>query len=96
SMARDYGAPNRIEVKLDMSGDKVKMSVEDDGNGFDASVLQDSVLAEQAHDARIKGLNMLQDKLELVGGVIHVQSSEVDGTVVRMEIPAGEPIANMS
>jgi two-component system sensor histidine kinase DegS len=90
SMARDYAAPNRVEIKLDMAGDKIKMSVEDDGNGFDASVLQDPELAEQAHDVRVKGMNMLRDKLELIGGTIHVQSSEVDGTVVRMEIPAGE------
>ncbi|QPC80590.1 hypothetical protein G4Y79_12795 [Phototrophicus methaneseepsis] len=92
SMARDYASPSRIEIRLDMSGETVKASIEDNGNGFDATVLDDEDLAEQTSDARVQALNMLKNTIELVGGVIHVQSSEVDGTVVRIEIPAGETV----
>lgn len=86
SLARDYASPSRIKVRLDISSDPVKILVEDDGRGFDASaVFSDE---EESHnDARVQGVVMLKGKFELVGGTISVDSSEDSGTIARLELP---------
>lgn len=85
TLARDYGMPTSINVRLDLSGDMVKMLVQDDGRGFDVSKLSNT--EEETNDARIQALSMLKSKFELVGGKIDVRSGENEGTTVRLEIP---------
>jgi two-component system sensor histidine kinase DegS len=86
--ARDYASPSEVTVRLDMTGSKIKITVEDDGRAFDPQ----KVLGRDADnsDARVQALRMLKSKLELVGGTIHMTSSENEGSTVRLEIPAGE------
>jgi two-component system sensor histidine kinase DegS len=88
ALARDYGMPSSINVRLDMSGDAIKMLVQDDGRGFDVSKL--TGMDEDTNDARIQALNMLKSKFELVGGKIDVRSGENEGTTVRLELPAAD------
>jgi len=88
SMARDYAAPTELSIKLDMSGDIIKANIEDDGRGFDASALADEDYEDTGGDARIQALTHLRDRLELVGGTLSVHSTEGDGSVIRVEIPA--------
>ncbi len=85
SMARDYGMPSEIGVKLDMSGNRVKIAVEDDGRVFDAGKL--NTKDENSNDARLQALRMLKSKFELVGGTIAATSSENEGSNVRLELP---------
>jgi two-component system sensor histidine kinase DegS len=86
--ARDYASPTEVSVKLDMSGSKIKITVEDDGKAFDPS----KVLARDGEnsDARVLALRMLKNKVELIGGTIQMNSSENDGSSIRIEMPAGE------
>ncbi len=91
SLARDYSTPTEINARLDMAGEKVKMSVQDNGRGFDATNIFDASRGD-TDNARVQALNMLKNKLELVGGIIEVKSNENEGTTVRMELPAGESV----
>jgi two-component system sensor histidine kinase DegS len=87
--ARDYAASNQIKVRLDMSGNRIKVLVEDNGRGFDA---EDAFSGEGTHnDPRVQGLITLKEKYELVEGGVVVDSGESEGTTVRLELPAGNP-----
>lgn len=84
--ARDYANATHLVVKLDMSGNRIKASVEDDGRGFDVEA---AFMSQEGHnDPRSQGLITLREKFELVGGSVSVTSSENEGSIVRMELPA--------
>ncbi|MFO7322487.1 MAG: sensor histidine kinase [Chloroflexota bacterium] len=85
-LARDYSNPSQLIVKIDMSGPRIKASVEDDGRGFD---VEHAFSGDDGYqDARVQGLMTLREKFELVNGSVVIQSSEKDGTLVRLELPA--------
>lgn len=84
--ARDYANPTEIEIKLDVSGSVIKITVQDNGRGFDAEAAFSSH-EEHIQNPRIQGLVTLRERFELVGGGASIQSSETDGTTVRLEIP---------
>lgn len=90
SMARDYAASTDVKIRLDMSGDPIKILVEDDGRGFDSEAIFKEDDDSMVEDARISAMIMLRNKVELVGGTLAVQSNESDGTAVRVEVPANE------
>ncbi|MBC8171734.1 MAG: sensor histidine kinase, partial [Anaerolineae bacterium] len=87
--ARDYAQANQVKIRLDMSGNRIKILVEDNGRGFDS----DSAFAgEENHGSpRIQNLITLREKYELVEGTVVVDSRENEGTTVRLELPAGNP-----
>lgn len=84
--ARDYANASEMDIRLDISGDKIKIAIEDNGRGFDAEAAFSG--EETVHDPRIHSLVTLREKFELVGGNVSVYSSETEGTQVRMELPA--------
>ncbi len=87
SGARDYSAPTDMSVNLDLSGDTVRIVIEDNGRGFDA----DQIFAgddESYSDARVEALRVQKARFELLGGSIDVRSDENSGSVVRLELPA--------
>ncbi len=86
--ARDHASATRLVVKLDMSGDRIKTSVEDNGRGFNAEAIFSG--EENHQDARAQDLITLKEKFELVGGSVAINSDEANGTVVRMEIPTND------
>lgn len=87
-VARDYGNAAKLDIRLDISGERVKIAIEDDGRGFDAEAAFSG--DETIHDPRIQSLVTLREKFELVGGNVSVFSSETEGTQVRMELPADD------
>lgn len=86
--ARDYANATEIEIRLDISGAKVKMIVIDNGRGFDAEAAFSG--EDHVQDARVQGLITLRETYELVGGTMSVVSSETEGTTVRLELPASD------
>jgi two-component system sensor histidine kinase DegS len=86
--ARDYANANELVVRLDMTSDRVKVDIEDNGRGFDAqsAFSGDETVAEP----RAQSIITLKEKFELVGGRISVNSNETDGTQVHMELPAND------
>jgi two-component system sensor histidine kinase DegS len=89
-LARDYANPSQLVVKLDMSSQRIKASVEDDGRGFD---VESAFGGDDGYqDGRVQSLMTLREKFELVNGSVVVQSNETDGTLVRLELPSSDHV----
>jgi two-component system sensor histidine kinase DegS len=86
--ARDYANAAEVNIRLDISGDRIKVGVEDNGRGFDAEAAFSG--DENFHDPRAQSLVTLREKFELIGGSVSIYSSETEGTQVRMELPADD------
>lgn len=92
-VARDYGAPTELQIRLDMSNDPIRILVQDDGRGFDSERIFESDIDDDSPtdaDPRVRLMTTLRNKFEPVGGSITVQSNETDGTTVRLELPSGD------
>lgn len=72
----------RAQVALALEPDRVQVTVEDDGVGFDV----EEVLAA-AKERKTLGLSALQERVELLGGRADFESSIGHGTKVSIEIP---------
>ncbi|HVU12689.1 MAG TPA: sensor histidine kinase [Phototrophicaceae bacterium] len=88
ALARDYANPTEISIKLDVGNTLVKISVEDNGRGFDAEAALSGEEGNQ--DPRVQSLITLREKYELVRGSMALTSSEADGTSVRLELPVND------
>lgn len=88
-MARDYASPTELDITLDMSPSVVRVSIEDNGRGFNSEGMFDDT--EQTYtDARVDQLRMLRNRWSMIGGTVEVNSDENEGTRIRMELPSGE------
>lgn len=72
-----------IEVTLDIDNAWLRASVEDNGSGFDV----DEVM-QAAEQQKTIGLNTLRERVEILGGQLHLDSGIGRGTKVSWEIPA--------
>jgi signal transduction histidine kinase len=84
---------SRISIGSSLDGDRVTVTVEDDGPGLEpsirASVLQRGVRADEAVPGSGLGLAIVRDLAELYGGSIALESAAMGGLRVRLELPAG-------
>jgi two-component system, NarL family, sensor histidine kinase DegS len=88
--SRDYANASEIFIRLDISNDRVKVDVEDNGRGFDA---QAAFTGDETHiEPRAQSIITLREKFELVGGSLSVTSGETDGTRVHMELPTSDDV----
>jgi ligand-binding sensor domain-containing protein/signal transduction histidine kinase len=69
---------NRIDVALNFDTRSVRLSVRDDGRGFDPG--------EQIADGHF-GLIGMRERAEQVGGVLSVQSAKDRGTEIAVDVP---------
>src|SRR5262249_43170058 len=76
NIAKHPGA-TRVSVLLTESNDAIYAVVEDDGSGFDASTRSNGGL----------GLVGMEERVELVGGRLRIESSAESGTTLRAEVP---------
>jgi two-component system sensor histidine kinase DegS len=86
--ARDYANANKMSIRLDMGSERVKVTVEDNGRGFDAEAALSG--QEGVTDPRAQSIITLKEKFELIGGSLAIISSETEGTTVRLELPTGD------
>ena len=75
-----YAKAHEVHVVLEQEGDTVRVSVQDDGRGFDI----DSV--PSGHH----GLLGMRVRVESHAGQLNIRSSARDGTRVEAELPARE------
>jgi two-component system sensor histidine kinase DegS len=80
---RDHAQATQVRITLDVDGNRVRVTVEDNGKGFDA---QNVVGGAQ----RTIGLNALKERVDLLGGSLEIDSQLGQGTRVMMEIPSGQ------
>ena len=80
---REHAHCTTIEVSLDMGDAWVRSSVEDNGTGFDVDAIMQSV-----DQYKTVGLATLRERVEMLGGQLHIDSGIGRGTKVNLEIPA--------
>jgi two-component system sensor histidine kinase DegS len=71
------------QVTLDFQDAVVVATVEDDGSGFDVDEIQ-----SPAQQRKGLGLTTIQERAEMLGGQVQIESRIGRGTKVRLEIPA--------
>jgi two-component system sensor histidine kinase DegS len=74
-----HSQATQVKVLVDMGDDRVRVSVDDNGKGFDAdAVLQGTSL----------GLKLIRERSEMLGGSFEVDSSIGKGSRVSFTVPA--------
>jgi len=79
--AVDYGQASSVQINLDTGDDLVRVSVEDNGSGFELTETLSSPDADQL------GLATMREQVEMLGGKIHFDSSLGRGTKISFELP---------
>ena len=79
--ARELGQASIIRIGLDMGDEFIRVSIEDDGSGFEL----DDQLPSQ--DADQLGIAMMRERVEMLGGGFEIDSSLGRGTKVAFELP---------
>lgn len=78
--AANHAEAHHVQVQLDLRDSDVTLVVEDDGDGFDV----DEVL--HAPDRRTVGLPALQERIDMLGGELQIDSDAGRGTRARVYI----------
>ena len=76
--AAKHSGASTVSVRLNETADTWRLSVVDDGTGFDLT---------WAQDASGVGLANMRDRLDAVGGIVHLTSGLGTGTAVVAEVP---------
>lgn len=82
---QQHAHASHTQVSLDFQDGVVVASVEDDGSGFDVGEIQGV-----AEHRKGLGLATIQERVEMVGGTVQVDSRIGRGTKVRIEVPTTE------
>ena len=82
--AARHAQANEMSVQLRLEDQQVKISIEDNGVGFDAEALARTPTKRQS-----LGLVSMRERAELLGGALHVRSMPGKGTRVKAQIPIG-------
>ncbi len=83
--ARQHAHATRIQVTLDMDDTSVRTSVEDNGAGFNP---QEALVAGSPH--KTIGLVAQRERIEMLGGQLHIESAAGRGTRVSFELPVND------
>jgi signal transduction histidine kinase len=84
--ARKHAAADNIWIRLMPGEDDLRITVEDDGQGFDPSAVQENANRE-AH----LGLLSMQERAELIGADIEIRSAPGQGGRIALRIPLPAP-----
>lgn len=80
--ASRHSGGSGLKVQLDMGEGEIKVSVEDDGKGVEMEGLSEK---------SGMGLKLIQDRVEMMGGEMAIDSVLGQGTRIVFQIPALEP-----
>ena len=83
-----HGRAEQVFVSIRFGDQRVALTVEDDGHGFD-------VIAARRTRVDGQGLGLLgmEERASLLGGTLDITSAPGDGTVVRASVPVPAPPA---
>jgi signal transduction histidine kinase len=81
-----YAHASRVDIHLRRLGDRVVLTVADDGDGFEPP---DDL--EALSGVGSFGLAGMRERARLAGGELSVESEPGDGTVISVWVPAGAP-----
>ena len=81
SNVRRHAGTDRATLRIERHGDAVRISMVDEGRGFDASLL------EGRDDGRHLGLHSMRERAASVGGTLAVESRPGQGACVVLQLP---------
>ncbi len=81
-----YAHATRVNVHLRRLGDRVTLTIADDGDGFEAPEALDALTGVGSF-----GLAGMQERARLAGGDLSIESEPGEGCVVSAWVPAGAP-----
>ena len=76
-----HSQASSVKAQLDMGEVGIKVTVDDDGKGFEVDELEDS---------SGMGLKVIRDRVEMMGGTMEIDSIPGQGTRITFQIPATE------
>lgn len=79
--AKEHGHASSARVVLDLEGDRLRTTFEDDGDGLEIT----DALTSQA--AESMGLTTMRERIEMLGGEMHFNSDLGKGTKISFDIP---------
>lgn len=68
-----------VKIQIDLGADLVRVSVSDNGKGFDPEILKDSTNL---------GLKLIRERAEMLGGNFEIDSSAGSGARISFSVPA--------
>lgn len=74
-----HSQATQVKIQLDMGDNNVRVTVDDNGKGFDVETLDEKSNL---------GLKVIRDRAEMLGGFMEVDSVSGQGTRVTFQIPA--------
>jgi two-component system, NarL family, sensor histidine kinase DegS len=80
--AARHSQASNVKAMIDMSENSVKVTVDDNGKGFNPETLK---------QGNSLGLNLIRDRVEMLGGTFDLDSTIGKGTKVIFSIPAKSP-----
>jgi len=80
SNAVQHSEANRVDVVLEEKGKFIMLEIRDNGKGFDQS--------RKESGRKGIGLYTIRERVELLGGILRVESSPQSGTHLYIEVPA--------
>jgi len=80
-----YAAASAVEVRLREDSGQVHIDVSDDGRGFDMGTV-----------SRGAGLTNMEDRIDALGGSLHVASIPGSGTTLRATVPVSASVLSAS
>jgi len=81
---RKHANAGTVEVSLESGNGDLRLSIRDDGDGFDA----EDTLALSSRTKRF-GIHGMRDRAEILGGVLNIASKPGSGTTVTVKVPRG-------
>ncbi len=87
SNARKHARANRVMLTLSFMQESVVLDARDDGVGFDREQVANEVRDQSSGGF---GLKAMRDRIEQLGGTVHVESEPGEGTSLAVELPAGD------
>ncbi|HEX2913765.1 MAG TPA: sensor histidine kinase [Chloroflexia bacterium] len=90
--AGQHSNAEQVSVNLDYDEDEVCLTVQDDGRGFELKPGADTGNS-QPKNPKSYGLSTMQERADMIGGWISIQSSPRGGCRVRVSVPYSSTIA---
>jgi two-component system sensor histidine kinase DegS len=82
---REHAQASHIQLLMDMGDDKISISVEDDGTGFEADQAMTASLQRKT-----MGLSTMRERTQMLGGELHIDSALGRGTRIDFWLPIND------
>jgi signal transduction histidine kinase len=83
--AVQHGRAEHVFATVELEAERIVLTVEDDGIGFDVAALA------PRREARGLGVLGMEERARLVGGWCRISSTPGEGTLVEVTVPVAQP-----